>query len=102
MEHAFHAVSIVARAGCACTAVSLIENVRFLSNEAPMIPLAACETPSACRCTYRHYRDRRDDKRRDADAGLAGRPYFAQERRLIPGRRAGDLRRAGKSPLRHR
>jgi hypothetical protein len=97
MEKAFHAVSIVARAGCACTAVSLIENVRYLSNEAPMIPLAACETPSACRCTYRHYRDRRDDKRRDADAGLAGRPYYAQERRRLPGRRANDLRRATRS-----
>ncbi len=97
MENTFHAVSIVARVGCTCTAVLQVENVRYLSNEAPMIPLTTCETPWACRCTYRHHLDRRDDKRRDADAGLAGRPYYAQERRRLPGRRANDLRRAKRS-----
>jgi len=93
MAKSFHAVSVVARREFACNAVDQIVGVRFLSDRAPTVPLMGCPHPKSCRCVYRHHQDRREDFRRDADSGLAGRPYYASERRTSPGRRADDARR---------
>ncbi len=43
----------------ACEAVEAVAGKRFLSREAPALPLAGCNQPR-CDCTYGHLSDRRD------------------------------------------
>jgi hypothetical protein len=59
----FHGVSI--REGLhSCPAAQALRGQRFLSEEAPALPLAGCDQ-KACQCAYAHHRDRRDgDDRR--------------------------------------
>src|SRR5512145_2515685 len=85
----WHAVSIVGGAR-ACPAVTQLRAKRFLAAEAPRLPLAECTLASICRCTYRHYADRRATLRRAADRGMAGR-YLGVEKRSIPSRRKDDV-----------
>ena len=85
----FHGVSIRAGEGCACDAVISIENVRFLSDDAPMLPLNECSDPARCRCTYVHYDDRRTEPRRETDIGLPAR-RIENDRRVGQGRRITD------------
>lgn len=77
----------------ACEAVLSFEGARFLSGDAPLLPLAVCSS-SACTCKYMHYEDRRDlnEERRQlfsmrtelhASSG-------EEERRLRAGRRGPD------------
>jgi hypothetical protein len=47
----------------ACKAVEDLGTVRFLSDEAPSLPLSGC-TEKKCTCAYIHHDDRRDDDRR--------------------------------------
>ena len=54
----YHAVSI-RTAGRSCTAAISMEGQRFLSNEAPSLPLADCDRPDQCKCRFAHYKDRR-------------------------------------------
>lgn len=53
----YHAVSIDTGTRC-CEAARDLERQRFLSTEAPMLPLAGC-TQSSCHCRYAHHNDRR-------------------------------------------
>ena len=48
----------------ACEAVMQLHGKRFLSVEAPQLPLASCN--QHCKCTFKHYEDRRQEDRRDA------------------------------------
>lgn len=48
----------------ACDEVLKLNGVRFLSAEAPILPLPACR--QHCTCKFKHYNDRRHDDRRDA------------------------------------
>ena len=84
----WHAVSIVTGA-TACPAALKIRGKRFLSAEAPRLALADCTFLSRCRCTYRHYPDRRSTLRRAADRGMYGK-LPGLERRESTGRRAED------------
>lgn len=85
LSNIFHGISIEPGPK-ACEAVRQIAGRRFLSEEAPRLPLDECPCMQDCRCVYRHYPDRRTDVRRDADMGL---PY-----RQVPGdKRAGAGRR---------
>ena len=59
----YHCVEIRAR-GEGCAAVRRLAGKRFLSAEAPLIPLMGCSV-GACACTYKHYNDRRREDRRD-------------------------------------
>ena len=88
MASEFHCVSIKFRA-TACAAVKALDGQRFLSQDAPMLPLPECDSAS-CRCTYQHYDDRRSGPRRDADVGLPGRSPPDGERRHGRGRRTED------------
>lgn len=54
----FHAVSIVPGPIC-CQAARDIEGVRFLSKEAPRLPLPGCKG-GPCKCRYAHHADRRE------------------------------------------
>lgn len=53
----FHCVSIENEASC-CEQVDAVKGKRFLSKEAPVIPMKDC-TQAQCQCHYQHYDDRR-------------------------------------------
>jgi hypothetical protein len=86
----WHAVSIVPRGLC-CELVKSLRSSRFLSAEAPRLPLQECSMPSSCTCAYRHYPDRRGPARRaDELRGLPRARWTADERRTTPDRRDSD------------
>ena len=58
----YHAVSIETGLRC-CEAARELERHRFLSTEAPMLPLEGC-TQSRCQCRYTHHDDRRSQRDR--------------------------------------
>ena len=87
----WHAVTIVT-SGHACEAANLLKGHRYLSKQAPKLPLECCPAPEYCRCTYRHFTDRRAaGYRRGADRGeqISRRPTIG-ERRATRGRRSDD------------
>jgi hypothetical protein len=88
LTNPYHAVTIVPGATC-CGAARNLRTQRFLSREAPPLPLAAC-TVSPCRCSYKHYDDRRTKPRRASDR--IGQPalWSGTERRAASGRRQTD------------
>ena len=67
----FHAVAIKFTSN-ACEAAKAIRGKRFLSNEAPRLPLPECDV-SQCDCRFMHYKDRRaKDDRRNPFRGSIG------------------------------
>ena len=58
----YHAVSIKAGPNCEKTALQYGQQ-RYLSREAPTLPLPTCN-PKACTCRYLHHDDRRTGKDR--------------------------------------
>jgi hypothetical protein len=59
----YHCVEI--RSGrAACEAARKLGKTRFLSREAPVLPLQGCNTPN-CTCSYAHFDDRREHDRRN-------------------------------------
>jgi len=84
----WHAVAIVPGAGH-CKAAESAKGRRFLSAEAPLLPLRECNA-AACTCKYRHHDDRRGAPRRSDEAGGAKRARAAAERRSHRGRRETD------------
>ena len=88
----YHAVSIVAGPQC-CAAAKAQVGRRYLSKEAPRLPVAGCDRPD-CRCRYAHHDDRRALPRRIVDGRDArpAAPYKGPERRLksSAGRRLQD------------
>jgi hypothetical protein len=87
-KQAWHAVTICTP-GHACDAANALKGHRFLSKEAPRLPLKGCPSPEFCRCTYRHYSDRRAGPRRASDKGEL-RTAPIGERRSSRGRRTTD------------
>jgi hypothetical protein len=84
----WHAVIVVVQTA-SCAAAALCRNTRYLSNEAPRLPLSKCSSPDQCPCTFRHFDDRRTGARRAADLGARG-DHPKSEKRKIRGRRARD------------
>lgn len=62
----WHAVSVKPCSG-ACSAAASGRDQRWLSREAPQLPLPGCTRPDTCRCTYQHHEDRRAGSRRAED-----------------------------------
>jgi hypothetical protein len=85
----YHAVTVVSGAH-ACTAALQLQGVRVLSTDAPRLPLANCDSPGSCQCTYRHHDDRRAGPRRARERGQLADPWAMTERRRWGGRRATD------------
>jgi hypothetical protein len=87
----WHAV-IILSPGTSCVAAAACRGLRFLSAEAPRLPLSECDRPESCPCTYRHYADRRAKKRRAAETGkVLGTPTKpVAEKRVARGRRSTD------------
>jgi len=86
----WHAVSIAAPAN-ACGAARACKGKRFLSYEAPRLPLAECDA-ERCHCKYRHYADRRGGPRRAEEKGTPAARAVKSNRRGARGRRAVDSR----------
>ncbi len=86
----WHAVTVVLRE-TSCAAAALCRNSKFLSGQAPKLPLPACPHPEACQCTYRHFEDRRCGPRRNAEVNPSlGDTKPDTNRRKQGGRRARD------------
>ena len=85
----YHAVSVVSGAN-ACAAAKQLKNVRVLSADAPRLPLATCDCPATCACTYRHHDDRRAGPRRARELGELPNPWAMTDRRRSIGRRETD------------
>jgi hypothetical protein len=85
----FRAVGIVC-GPLACRAARDCGRVRWLSAEAPRLPLANC-TAESCDCRYRHFQDRRSKARRKSDREHFPRSFSGQEQRQTRnGRRLTD------------
>ena len=86
----WHAVSVTPGAR-PCQAASLLQGTRFLSADAPRLPLPECSLSASCMCAYRHHEDRRGQpRRRDDVMGFRRRGYTSTERRADFGRREDD------------
>jgi hypothetical protein len=85
----WHAVSILPKGAC-CEAALAIRGTRFLSAEAPRLPLAQCTTPKSCTCAYKHHPDRRGQPRRKDETMGLKRTKVEQERRSRGDRRKTD------------
>jgi hypothetical protein len=68
----FHAVTINCN-DSACDAAKALLGKRFLSDEAPRLPLDECTAP-ICDCRFKHHADRRNPKNRrnQFSAGIGG------------------------------
>src|SRR5262245_28017620 len=89
----FHAVSI-APGPLACAAARGLGQKRFLSREAPVLPLKTCDRGD-CECRYEHHEDRRKGPRRATDMGISVDGYDGNDKRSGPkrGRRKSDRSR---------
>ena len=88
--NAFHAVTI-APGPRACAAALDLQGQRFLSRDAPPLPLKKCASGS-CTCRYEHYDDRRHGPRRAREMGVSIDGYDGEDHRDKPkrGRRKAD------------
>jgi len=86
----FHAVTI-APGPRSCTAALDLQGQRFLSRDAPALPLKTCGS-GGCTCRYEHYDDRRHGPRRAREMGVSIDGYDGEDHRDKPtrGRRKAD------------
>lgn len=89
ISNPYHAVSI----SCgfpACEAAKQLQGQRFLSAEAPLLPVSTCDVYQ-CKCRYQHHTDRRAGDRRDNSTWSPNkREWKGAERRAGGGRRITD------------
>jgi hypothetical protein len=86
----WHAVSIDPKS-LSCAAALELRKTRYLSKDAPALPLKDCSKPAACPCTYKHHEDRRAKPRRAAETGTSSTGKKPDsERRVSRGRRDDD------------
>jgi hypothetical protein len=81
----FHAVSIVPGPR-ACAAARELNGQRFLSGDAPPLPLKGCGSGN-CECRYQHHEDRRKGGRRLHDLAVAFDGHFDGVEQRDKGRR---------------
>jgi hypothetical protein len=86
----YHCVEIIAGPG-GCKAAVELKKQRLLSADAPLLPLANCDTPAKCDCRYLHHDDRRAGPRRAEEIGTNVRPWNQKNRRKAHGRREADF-----------
>ncbi|MGH8254248.1 MAG: hypothetical protein ACRES2_09405 [Steroidobacteraceae bacterium] len=79
------AVRVVAGPG-ACEAVKRATAKRFLTKDAPRLPLGDCDHQDKCQCKYQHLSDRRGQLRRTVDSGF-GIPKTVPDNQRRPGER---------------
>jgi len=85
-----HAVSIETGRNC-CHGARMLRGQRFLSREAPTLPLKNCGLDE-CTCHYTHHEDRRAGPRRARDMGVAIDGWIETDKRggSFRGRRKTD------------
>ena len=83
----WYAVSVVP-AVRSCAAVKALARKRWLSSEAPRLPVPKCDART-CDCRYLHHTDRRAAPRRRVDRDALPRNFEGQDRRS----RSRDRRR---------
>jgi hypothetical protein len=81
---AYHAVSIQPGNPC-CQRARALQGQRFLSRDAPPLPLKNCSRET-CTCHYQHYDDRRSGPRRAREIGVAIDGWHEAEQRTEQGR----------------
>ena len=87
----FHAVEIRCTNN-ACQAAQDTHSERYLSADAPPLPLGQCDRPDQCQCRYQHHEDRRGNSRRGGESGLTAQQDAERvERRKLKGRRVDDV-----------
>jgi hypothetical protein len=84
----YHAISIMPGEH-ACAAAYRFTGHRFLSSQAPKLPLPTCDA-FHCTCRFAHHKDRRGGPRRRSDFGLMSGQWPGAERREMSGRRTTD------------
>jgi hypothetical protein len=87
-DRRWHAVAIVPTP-TACAAAQACKDKRFLSAEAPRLPLKGCDA-ARCDCRYGHFDDRRRGPRRGASKGVPKPKPTGPEQRTRLGRRKSD------------
>jgi hypothetical protein len=85
----YRAVSILPGKN-ACEAAHRFKGLRFLSRQAPRLPLPTCDA-AQCDCRFRHHADRRAGPRRRNEQGMMQPLWQGAERRRAGGRRADDF-----------
>lgn len=85
----FQAISIF-RGAESCVMARRFSEYRFLAKDAPPLPLSGCTMRQTCACRYLKHKDRRVERRRIAEYGIAIRDFLGQERRNRSGRRKDD------------
>ena len=88
VKEPWKAVAILAD-DSACAAAKELQGKRFLSRNAPRLPLPECTKQDRCECKYRHLRDRRGPPRRTGDEGTGLRTI---QKTLKERRRPGERR----------
>jgi hypothetical protein len=86
VRHLFHGIAVRPCDEFQCDAVKALGEQRFLSDDAPRLPLEDCSQPGRCGCVYKHFNDRRTTLRRESDVGLPNRPYELDRRVHAPRR----------------
>lgn len=88
-DRRWHAVS-VKPGPTACNVAAEGRDRRWLSREAPTLPLAGCTRSDRCRCTYQHHEDRRTSEGRRAEEidAFTRSAAIANDRRKRRSRRA--------------
>lgn len=91
-SNAFHAVSV--RPGLSsCEAAQTVNGTRFLSAEAPQLPLAECDQ-ATCTCSFSHHNDRRANRDRrspfQSSIGIATTKSHGERRKKSDRRHSGD------------
>jgi hypothetical protein len=86
----YHAVSVEPGRNC-CHSARVLKGQRFLSREAPQLPLKNCAN-AECTCYYTHHDDRRGGPRRARDMGVSIDGWIETDRRdgSPRGRRKSD------------
>jgi hypothetical protein len=87
-----HAVSIATGPRC-CAPARQLRDQRFLSRDAPKLPLKECDRAD-CTCRYEHHQDRRASLRRARDMGVSIDGWVETDKRgkKVRGRRKADHR----------
>lgn len=85
----YHAVSVIPGI-TSCAAAHRFTGQRFLSRQAPKLPLPSCDA-THCTCRFKHHKDRRSGPRRRGEIGMMQAHWNGPERRRAGGRRADDL-----------
>jgi hypothetical protein len=86
-RHRWHSVMIVP-SSTACFVSQACKRNRYLSSDAPRLPLSGCNADH-CNCKYRHYADRRGAPRGAEERG-ASPARVVDNRRVNPDRRPHD------------